>query len=206
MRVGGHSLLTSGASVDNQDLKTFPRFIKSGQRAWGLSSDLTVRSPMQLTDRFLDFADQQLNPVVSLKRHSRTWGCTSARHRISRGPRTCCLIRQWSPIEPHLAGSRRGPGTQASPVKSRRWYPLQDAGLILGALRAELAPGLNWTADSRTRGDAPMLPSRSATPWGATWSACSSPGRASPATQSTAAPWCTSCATPWRPCAPTPSC
>ncbi|BEV35587.1 HAMP domain-containing histidine kinase [Synechococcus sp. M16CYN] len=31
--------------------------------------------------------------------------------------------------------------------EERRWYPLQDADLILGALHVELEPGLSWTKD-----------------------------------------------------------
>lgn len=99
---------------------------------------------MQLTDRFLDFADQQLNPVVSLMGFTHLGLYLSAPPEQSGPP--LILIKQWS------SSSRTLPAADVDPElrqasEERRWYPLQDAGLILGALRAELAPGLNWTAD-----------------------------------------------------------
>ena len=33
------------------------------------------------------------------------------------------------------------------PARGRRWYPLQDGDLILGALRADLDPREDWTAE-----------------------------------------------------------
>ena len=99
---------------------------------------------MQLTDRFLDFADQKLNPVVSLMGFTHLGLYLSAPPEQSGPP--LILIKQWS------SSSRTLPAADVDPElrqasEERRWYPLQDAGLILGALRAELAPGLNWTAD-----------------------------------------------------------
>ncbi|MDB4651127.1 HAMP domain-containing histidine kinase [Synechococcus sp. AH-551-E05] len=99
---------------------------------------------MQLTKRFLDFADQQLNPLVSLMGFTHLGLYLSAPPEHSGPP--LILMKQWS------SSSRALPAADVDPElrqasEERRWYPLQDAGLILGALRAELDPGLSWTAD-----------------------------------------------------------
>ena len=99
---------------------------------------------MQLTDRFLDFADQQLNPVVSLMGFTHL-GLYLSAPPGQEGP-PLILIKQWSSTNRALPAADVDPELrQAS--EERRWYPLQDAGLILGALRVELEPGLSWTAD-----------------------------------------------------------
>jgi len=79
------------------------------------------------------------------------------RHPISKGP-PLLLIRQWSANERSLPPADADPNLRL-PHESRRWYPLQDAGLILGALRADLDPQRSWTLtlDQRMRRSAAAI-------------------------------------------------
>ena len=100
---------------------------------------------MQLTDRFLDFADQQLGPEIEPQ---------AIRHHLAvyvtappvRGRAPLVLIRQWSSSDVALPPAEGDPALR-SPDEWRRWYPLQDAGLILGALRVDLEPEFSWTTE-----------------------------------------------------------
>ncbi len=82
---------------------------------------------MQLTDRFLDFADQHY-PVVSLMGFTHL-GLYLSAPPDQEGP-PLILIKQWSSTNRALPAADVDPELrQAS--EERRWYPLQDAGLIL---------------------------------------------------------------------------
>lgn len=98
---------------------------------------------MQLTDRFLSFTDAQL-AFFTAERRVETLGLYLSAPPDAQGP-PLVLIRQWS------SGERALPPADADqnlriPNSNRRWYPLQDAGMILGALRADLDPSESWTA------------------------------------------------------------
>ena len=97
---------------------------------------------IQLTDRFLDFADQQLAPQV------RTGSIRHVGLYLSTPPDTSgpplVLIRQWSSGRLSLPPADADPDLRTADAQ-RRWFPLQDAGLILGALRVELESTSSWT-------------------------------------------------------------
>ena len=99
---------------------------------------------IQLTDRFLDFADQQLSPQVrgGSIRHLGLYLSTPPE---TSGP-PLVLIRQWSAGNLTLLPADADPDLRI-PDAHRRWFPLQDAGLILGALRVDLECAENWTTD-----------------------------------------------------------
>ena len=105
---------------------------------------------IQLTDRFLDFADQQLAPQV------RTGSIRHVGLYLSTPPDTSgpplVLIRQWSSGRLSLPPADADPDLRTADAQ-RRWFPLQDAGLILGALRVELESTSSWTneVDAETR-------------------------------------------------------
>ena len=111
---------------------------------------------MQLTDRFFDFTDQQLADLTA-KEGIQHLGLYVSAPPNQQGP-PLLLIRQWSANERSLPPADADPNLRL-PHESRRWYPLQDAGLILGALRADLdqtgilegipAPSLVWQAQVR---------------------------------------------------------
>ena len=92
---------------------------------------------MQLTDRFFDFTDQQLADLTA-KEGIQHLGLYVSAPPNQQGP-PLLLIRQWSANERSLPPADADPNLRL-PHESRRWYPLQDAGLILGALRADLDP------------------------------------------------------------------
>ena len=100
---------------------------------------------MQLTDRFLNFSDQQLAPLAAIGRFLHLGLYVSAPPEQSSGP-PLILIRQWSAAERALPAVEDDT-TWRLPNDQRRWYPLQDSGLILGALRADLFPHNSWTSD-----------------------------------------------------------
>ena len=97
---------------------------------------------IQLTDRFLDFADQQLAPQVR-DGSIRHLGLYVSAPPASEGP-PLILIRQWSSSDLTLLPADADPDLR-TPDGLRRWFPLQDAGLILGALRVDLQDGAHWT-------------------------------------------------------------
>ena len=111
---------------------------------------------MQLTDRFLDFADQQLGPEIE-SGAIRHLGLYVTAPPNQEGP-PLLLIRQWSSSDVALPPAEGDPALR-SPDEWRRWYPLQDAGLILGALRADLDPQRSWTLtlDQRMRRSAAAI-------------------------------------------------
>ena len=97
---------------------------------------------IQLTDRFLDFADQQLAPQVR-DGSIRHLGLYVSAPPASEGP-PLILIRQWSSGDRTLLPADADPDLR-TPDELRRWFPLQDAGLILGALRVDLEDGTHWS-------------------------------------------------------------
>ena len=111
---------------------------------------------MQLTDRFFDFTDQQLADLTA-KEGIQHLGLYVSAPPNQQGP-PLLLIRQWSANERSLPPADADPNLRL-PHESRRWYPLQDAGLILGALRADLDPQRSWTLtlDQRMRRSAAAI-------------------------------------------------
>ena len=105
---------------------------------------------IQLTDRFLDFADQQLAPQVRTGSIRHMGLYLSTPPDISGPP--LILIRQWSSGRLSLPPADADPELRTADAQ-RRWFPLQDAGLILGALRVELESTSSWTneVDAETR-------------------------------------------------------
>lgn len=97
---------------------------------------------MELTARYLSFVDQQLAPLCR----------TTALHRLAlylskpsdqSGP-ALELVRQWpEDSKRQLPAVDQDPELRL-PARERRWYPLQDGPLILGAIRAELDPSQDW--------------------------------------------------------------
>ncbi len=111
---------------------------------------------MQLTDRFFDFTDQQLADLTA-KEGIQHLGLYVSAPPNQQGP-PLLLIRQWSINERSLPPADADPNLRL-PHQGRRWYPLQDAGLILGALRADLDPQQSWTLtlDQRMRRSAAAI-------------------------------------------------
>ena len=111
---------------------------------------------MQLTDRFFEFADQQLADLTA-KEGIQHLGLYVSAPPNQQGP-PLLLIRQWSANERSLPPADADPNLRL-PHQRRRWYPLQDAGLILGALRADLDPQRSWTQtlDQRMRRSAAAI-------------------------------------------------
>ena len=103
---------------------------------------------MQLTDRFLGFADQQLEGI-SGGSGLRRLGLYLSQPAADQSP-SLVLIRQWSIDDRQLPPADNDPELRL-PARGRRWYPLQDGDLILGALRADLDPREDWTADLDAR-------------------------------------------------------
>ena len=99
---------------------------------------------MQLTDRFLQFTDQQLSPLAGESRF-RHLGLYISAPPNQEGP-PLLLVRQWSATTRILPPSAEDPDLRL-PSDQRRWYPLQDGGLILGALRADLPPDRTWDSE-----------------------------------------------------------
>jgi len=103
---------------------------------------------IQLTDRFLAFADQQLAP------QARDGFVRNLGLYVSAAPETdgppLVLVRQWASGDRSLLPADADPDLR-SPDAQRRWFPLQDAGLILGALRVDLDPSVTWTQDLDAR-------------------------------------------------------
>ena len=111
---------------------------------------------MQLTDRFFEFTDQQLADLTA-KEGIQHLGLYVSAPPNQQGP-PLLLIRQWSANERSLPAADADPYLRL-PHQSRRWYPLQDAGLILGALRADLDPQRSWnlSLDQRMRRSAAAI-------------------------------------------------
>ena len=99
--------------------------------------------PPRLTDRFLAFADQQLN-LLGRGRSFLHLGIYLSQA-SEEGHPPLVLVRQASGSERTLPSAETDPELRL-PSRQRRWYPLQDGDLILGALRADLAPTQSWDA------------------------------------------------------------
>lgn len=98
---------------------------------------------IQLSDRFLTFADQQLAPQIR-DGFTRHLGLYVSAPPDTDGP-PLVLIRQWGSGDRSLMPADADPDLRTADAL-RRWFPLQDAGLILGALRVDLDPRTNWTS------------------------------------------------------------
>ena len=97
--------------------------------------------PLQLTDRFLTFADQQLEQLNRNHcfQHLAVYGSQAGES----NQLPLVLIRQLSAAERTLPPADADPELRR-PAQERRWYPLRDGELILGALRADLVPTEEW--------------------------------------------------------------
>ena len=100
---------------------------------------------MQLTARYLSFVDQQLVPLcqtTALQRLALYLGKPSD----NAGP-ALELVWQWpDDSQRQLPAVDLDPELRL-PARERRWYPLQDGSLILGAIRAELDPTRDWSPE-----------------------------------------------------------
>ena len=99
---------------------------------------------MQQTDRFLGFADQQLSELCRTS-PLRQLALYLSRSIEAQGP-SLELVSQWPKGDRQLPPADKDPDLRR-PVDERRWYPLQDGTVILGALRAELDPSQDWSQD-----------------------------------------------------------
>ncbi|MAR07866.1 MAG: two-component sensor histidine kinase [Cyanobium sp. NAT70] len=97
---------------------------------------------MQLTDRFFVFAEQQLSELCKAMELRHLALYLSAKGQDQEPALE--LVRQWPLDGLQLPAADRDPELRL-PAGERRWYPLQDGPLILGALRAELSPEQRWT-------------------------------------------------------------
>ena len=98
---------------------------------------------IQLSERFLNFADQQLAPQID-DGFTRHLGLYVSAPPDTDGP-PLVLIRQWGSGDRSLMPADADPDLKTADAL-RRWFPLQDAGLILGALRVDLDPCSSWTS------------------------------------------------------------
>ncbi|RPF83295.1 MAG: sensor histidine kinase [Synechococcus sp. TMED20] len=108
---------------------------------------------MPLTDRFLGFSDRLLSALCQ-KTSLRQLALYLSRPEKNPGP-ALELVRQWPRGDLQLPAVERDPDLRL-PSPDRRWYPLQDGSLILGALRAEIPPEADWSPalDERLRSTA----------------------------------------------------
>lgn len=108
---------------------------------------------MPLTDRFLGFSDRLLSALCQ-KTSLRQLALYLSRPEQNPGP-ALELVRQWPRGDLQLPAVERDPDLRL-PSPDRRWYPLQDGSLILGALRAEIPPEADWSPalDERLRSTA----------------------------------------------------
>ena len=97
--------------------------------------------PLQLTEPFLSFADQQLEQLNRNRcfQHLALYLSQAA----DKDQPPLVLIRQLSAAERTLPPADADPELRR-PAQERRWYPLRDGELILGALRADLVPAEDW--------------------------------------------------------------
>ena len=111
---------------------------------------------MQLTDRFLGMADRLLS-VFCQDTDLQQLALYLSRPDNNPGP-ALELVRQWPVGERQLPAVEHDPDLRL-PSKQRRWYPLQDGALILGALRAEIDPHGAWSPglDDRLRSSAAAI-------------------------------------------------
>ena len=111
---------------------------------------------MQLTDRFLGMADRLLS-VLCQDTDLQQLALYLSRPDNNPGP-ALELVRQWPVGERQLPAVEHDPDLRL-PSKQRRWYPLQDGALILGALRAEIDPHGAWSPglDDRLRSSAAAI-------------------------------------------------
>lgn len=108
---------------------------------------------MPLTDRFLGFSDRLLAALCQ-DTNLRQLALYLSRPENNPGP-ALELVRQWPVGERQLPAVERDPDLRV-PSRDRRWYPLQDGSLILGALRAEIPSEADWSPalDERLRSSA----------------------------------------------------
>ena len=97
--------------------------------------------PLQLTERFLSFADQQLEQLNRNHCFQHLAVYVSQAGESNQPP--LVLIRQLSVSERTLPPAEADLELRR-PAQERRWYPLRDGELILGALRADLVPEEEW--------------------------------------------------------------
>ncbi|MGC6482544.1 MAG: sensor histidine kinase [Synechococcus sp.] len=99
---------------------------------------------MQLTDRFVQLVRQQLDSLG-------TAGCLShivlyAAQGQHHAAASLVMVDQWPASATPLPAAQADPSLQ-SPSPERRWYPLRDGNLLLGALRAERLTDQPWSRD-----------------------------------------------------------
>ncbi|MEC8096642.1 MAG: HAMP domain-containing sensor histidine kinase, partial [Cyanobacteriota bacterium] len=97
--------------------------------------------PLQLTEQFLSFADQQLEQLNRNHCFQHLAVYVSQAGESNQPP--LVLIRQLSVAERTLPPAEADLELRR-PAQERRWYPLRNGELILGALRADLVPEEEW--------------------------------------------------------------
>lgn len=99
---------------------------------------------MQLTERFLQLVRQQLESLG-------TAGClTHVVLYAAQGQHdeaaSLVMVDQWPDTAPPLPAAQADP-TLRTPCPERRWYPLREGNVLLGALRAERQSDHSWSQD-----------------------------------------------------------
>ena len=112
--------------------------------------------PLQLTEPFLTFADHQLEQMNRGRCFQPLAIDPSPTDATDQPP--LVLIRQLSAAKRTLPPADADPELRR-PAQERRWYPLRDGELILGALRADLVPAETWDSqrDQQLRDGAAAL-------------------------------------------------
>ena len=99
---------------------------------------------MQLTESFLQLVRQQLESLG-------TAGCLTqvvlyAAQGQHNEAASLVMVDQWPASAPPLPAAQADP-TLRTPCPERRWYPLRDGNVLLGALRAERLSDHLWSPD-----------------------------------------------------------
>ncbi len=92
---------------------------------------------MQLSDRFLELAQQQLQSLAVETAIARLALYVTDREQSSTP--TLTLVAQW-PLDSALPPAITEDPSLRSVAQERRWYPLRHENMLLGVLRAEQQP------------------------------------------------------------------
>jgi len=96
---------------------------------------------MPLSDRFLNLVQQQLSSFEGESTVARLVVYVASGQ--GSGAPSLMALHQWPDAGTSLPAVESDPALRA-PAAERRWYPLRDGSLLLGALRAERHPADDW--------------------------------------------------------------
>ena len=99
---------------------------------------------MQLTERFLQLVRQQLESLGTAG--CRPMSCCTQPRDNTMKPPALVMVDQWPDTAPPLPAAQADP-TLRTPCPERRWYPLREGNVLLGALRAERQSEHSWSQD-----------------------------------------------------------